>query len=278
MQSPRRLALCACIAWCLALPAAAQVMRIYEVRHRTAEELLPMVETAMSGEGRAAADRRTNTLVLSGSRQAVESALELLAALDVRPRTVVLRYESRGARELSAQGARIAWSVGAGAVRVGNVIWPDGGSRVAVQVDEGELRRSSTLSGTLRILDGRSGRIATGTSLPVATRRVHPGPAGPVFSESTQYVSADSGFEATPRVLGDGRIEVVLRPFEASVSPGGTIAHSGADTVLLLQPGRTVALGGILRDASSDGSSALAGGESGSERDESLLLVSAEIE
>lgn len=275
---PRRLALCAGVALWLALPAAAQVMQVYEVRYRTAEELLPLAETAMAGEGRAMADRRTNAIVLSGPRQAVEGAVALLRSLDVRARTVVLRYESRGARELVSQGARVRWSVGSGAVRIGNVIWAGDGTRVAVRVNEGDLRRSSTLAGTLRIMDGQSGRIATGTSLPVATRRVQPGPAGPMRTESTHYVSADSGFEARPRVLGDGRIELALRPFDASVGRDGSVARSGADTVLVLEPGRTVALGGILRDSRTQGSGALSGGDSAAEKDESLLLVTAEIE
>src|SRR5262249_36314878 len=51
----------------LAEPAAAQVVHVYEVRHRIAEELAPLVETALAGEGHVVADRRTNALVLSGS-------------------------------------------------------------------------------------------------------------------------------------------------------------------------------------------------------------------
>jgi type II secretory pathway component GspD/PulD (secretin) len=275
MQS--RLVLLACLAVCLALPAGAQVMRLYEVRHRTAEELLPLAETAMSGEGRAMADRRSNTLVLSGSAQAVQGALALLASLDVRARSVLLRYESRSARELAARGARVAWSVDAGGVRVGNVVWPAGGG-LAVHVDDAAAQRSSTLAGQLRILDGQTGRIATGASVPVTTRRVQPGPAGPIWTESTRHVSADSGFEARPRVLPDGRIELALRPFEASVRPNGAITHSGADSVLVLEPGRTIAVGGLLRSARSERGGALSGGETSDASDESLLLVTAEIE
>jgi Flp pilus assembly secretin CpaC len=277
MRSPRRLALCVCVLGCLALPAGAQVMRIYEVRHRTAEELLPLAETAMAGEGRAIADRRTNSIVLSGPRPAVEGALALLGSLDVRPRMVHLRYESRGARALAAQGARVVWSVGSGGLRIGNVVWPgDGGA--SVRVHDTDARRSGRLAGELRILDGQSGRIATGTSLPVTTRRVQPGPAGPAWTESTHYVSADSGFEARPRVLSDGRIELTLRPFEASVRADGSVSHQGADTVLLLEAGRTLAVGGLLREAQGSSSGALSGGERSDERDESLLLVRAEIE
>jgi type II secretory pathway component HofQ len=277
MLSARRLAGLACLALALAWPAAAQVFRTYEVSHRTADELLPLVETAMSGEGRVAADRRTNTLVLSGSRQAVESALALLATLDVRTRSVLLRYESRGTQELAARGARVRWSTDAGPVRIGNVAWP-GGSRAEVHVDEGVMRSSGTLAGTLNILDGQTGRIATGASVPVTTRRVQPGPAGPSWTESTSYVAADSGFEASPRILGDGRIELSLRPFDASVARDGTLSHSGAQTRIVLEPGRTVAIGGFLRDAQAEQRSALSGAGSSRGGDEKLLLVTAEIQ
>jgi type II secretory pathway component GspD/PulD (secretin) len=270
--------LLACAALGLALPAAAQVVRIYQVRSRTAEDLLPVAETAMAGEGRAMADARTNSIVLSGPRKAVDGALALLDSLDVRTRSVVLRYESRSTQELMARGARVAWSTGSGPVRIGNVISPHADTRVAVQVEEGMLQRGGTLAGTLRILDGQSGRIATGTSVPVTARRVQPGPAGPMWTESTTYVSADSGFEASPRILGDGRIELTLRPFDAQVQRDGSIRHSGAETRIVLEPGRSVALGGILRDAQAEQRSALSGGGTSRASDENLLIVTAEIE
>jgi hypothetical protein len=252
-------------------------MRVYEVRHRSAEELVPVAETALHGEGRAIADRRTNKIILTGPRQAVDEALALLGSLDVRPRMVHLSYESRGTRTLAAQGARVVWSVGSGGLRIGNVIWPgDGGVAVAVQ-DE-RSRRESRLAGELSIMDGQSGRIATGSAVPIASRRVHPGPAGPLLTESTHYVAADSGFEARPRVLSDGRIELTLRPFESSLRADGSMDRSGADTVLLLEAGRTLAVGGLLRDARSDGSGTLSGRDSSAHSDESLLLVHAEIE
>jgi hypothetical protein len=224
------------------------------------------------------ADARTNSIVLSGPRKAVDGALALLDSLDVRTRSVVLRYESRSTQELMARGARVAWSTGSGPVRIGNVISPHADTRVAVQVEEGMLQRGGTLAGTLRILDGQSGRIATGTSVPVTARRVQPGPAGPMWTESTTYVSADSGFEASPRILGDGRIELTLRPFDAQVQRDGSIRHSGAETRIVLEPGRSVALGGFLRDAQAEQRSALSGGGTSRASDENLLIVTAEIE
>ncbi|HKA14726.1 MAG TPA: secretin N-terminal domain-containing protein, partial [Myxococcota bacterium] len=167
----RRLAVVAVAVGCLAVPATAQVVRVYAVKHRTAEELAPLVEPAIAGEGKVIADRRTNSLVLSGSERGVASALALLGALDVRARTVVLHYEARNSGELASAGASVRWHAGAGAFRVGDVAWPTGAAAVAVGVEGDAARHASTLAGELRILEGQTGRISSGTSLPLRSRR-----------------------------------------------------------------------------------------------------------
>ncbi len=269
--------LCAVVVIGLAAMAAAQVVRVYEMRHRTAEELVPLVETAMTGEGRVSADRRTNSLVLSGSPRAVASALELLRSLDVRPRTVVLHYEARSSGELAAGGASVKWRVGAGSFRVADVSWPTGAAALAIDAESEASRRSSTLAGQLRILDGQTGQIATGASLPITTRRIQRSGRVEVVEEATHYVSAQAGFEASPRVLRDGQVELALRPFDESLRPGGAIQRASADTVLVLTPGATVAIGGIVREQSSQ-RGAFSGGGARGESEQSVLLVTVEVE
>jgi type II secretory pathway component HofQ len=262
----------------LAASAAAQVTHVYQTKHRDPEELAPLVESVLGPESRVIADRRTNLLVLSGSRQGVATALALLERLDVKPRSVLIRYESRGAHDLTAQGAEVRWSAGSGGVRIGNVRWPGERSGVAVRVGERSARGTSTLAGELRILEGRSGRISTGTSMPVPLRRVTETPHRRRVEQGTQYVTAESGFEARPRILGDGRIELTLRPFDASIRADGSVAGTGAETIVMLDPGKSVAVGGILREASERSRSALSGGGTSAGTDETLLLVTAEVE
>jgi type II secretory pathway component GspD/PulD (secretin) len=276
---PRLVLACAALVLVAAASASARdVVQVYKVQHRTAEELLPLVETALAGEGSAAADRGSNALVLSGSSAAVASALVLLAKLDAPQRNIVLRYESRTARELDAEGIRVAWTVDAGSLRLGNVVLPGDGTRVAIVPDGRSRAGAATLAGQLRILDGGSGRISVGTSAPVTTRRVDDGWRGTVVSESTTYFSADSGFEARPRILGDGRIELALRPFEASLQPGGRVSFSNAETRLVLEPGKTTVVGGLLRDTQERRTDAFSGADSARTSDTSLLLITAEIE
>jgi type II secretory pathway component GspD/PulD (secretin) len=259
-----------------AAAASAQVVRVYGVKHRTAEELAPLVASAVGGEAHVIADRRTNQLVLSGSQRAVSSALALLDTLDVRARTVLLHYEARSADELASAGIHVSWRAG-GALCVGEVSWPSGAAALAIGAETEAARRQSKLLGELRILEGQSGRIASGASLPITTRRIQRSAHSETVDESTRYVSAESGFEASPRVLGDGRVELALRPFEESARQDGAIEHTGADTVLVLAPGATVALGGIVREESEQrGAFSGAGGSAASQ--ETLLLVTVEVE
>jgi type II secretory pathway component GspD/PulD (secretin) len=260
-------------------PAAAQDVRVYEVRHRTAEELAPLAQTVLGADGRAIADPRTNQLVLSGSPRAVASALELLATLDVRAHMVVLRYEARSASDLDAAGVRVRWRAGDAGFRIGDVSWPGSGpAAIALSADARRERGSQSLAGELRILDGQTGRIASGDAVPITTRRIQRGPHGSLIDESTHYVSFESGFEAAPRVLRDGTIQLTLRPFDAKRAADGTARRASADTVLVLQPGTTVALGGMLRERSDSVRSASSGAGDRAAAQESLLLVTAGIE
>src|SRR5262249_42676935 len=59
------------LALVLARPAAADSV-VYRPRSRLAEELLPLADAALAGEGRAVVDPGTNSLVLLGPRPALD--------------------------------------------------------------------------------------------------------------------------------------------------------------------------------------------------------------
>lgn len=263
----------------IAPPSAAQSLsRVYSPKHRAAEDLLPAVEAAMAGEGSAVVDRASNSLVLVGSSRAIAEALVVLAKLDRRLRSVVLHYESRGLREIEAAGVQVAWSAGSGALRVGNVIWPRGETG-AVIVPEGFAgTREGGFAGSLRLIEGESGRLLTGTSVPVTTRRVERGFGGVVVRESQRQLHANSGFDARARILGDGRVQVDLAPFEAELGAGGTVRRSSAETSVVVEPGESVAVGGFDLGSSERSGSIVSGARDEREREQRVLLLRVEVE
>jgi len=237
-KGPRRLASLSLALLLLALPAPARgEARVYHVQHRTAEELLPLAQTALAGQGSAVMDSRTNSIVLIGEPQVLTEALQLLTQQDRRPRTIVVTYTSLSREALDALHLEIDWSVSAGSLRMGNVRGQRGKAHVAIAPQAKLSERTSEGKGALRILEGESGRLSTGVSIPVTTVGRH--------DVSTRFVPVDSGFEARPRILGDGRVQLDLSPFEAEPLAGGAVAFREAATRVTLRPGERIALGQI---------------------------------
>ena len=272
MSVPRTILPCLALALVLFTNAAQaeRTVHVYRPQSRDAAELMAPAQAALGDAGSAALDPGTNALVLIGEPKAVAAALALLAELDRPSPTVVVHYESQRADELEARGVAIAWSVGTGSVRVGNVHAPPGVDLLALRPFDVRTKGSSRLAGVLRVQDGQSGRIETGTVVPVV-HEVSP------WESHVGTLSATSGFEATPRVQGDGRVRVALEPFEGSLGRGGAIRTSGAATELVVKPGETVAIGGLTQP--SERTTRGLGGAAREERyADWLLLLRVEVE
>jgi len=249
---------------------AERTVEVYRPQSRLAAELVPPAQAALGDAGSATFDPGTNALVLVGEREAVDAALALLAELDRPARTVVLHYESERLSELEARGVRVAWSVSAGSFRIGNVKGKPGVDAIAVRPFGVREERSGRLAGVLRVQDGRSARIETGTALPIVVD-VSP------WESRVGTVSASSGFEATPRIQADGRVHVALRPFEGALGPDGAIRGGGAATELTVVPGETVAIGG-LGGSEQRRTRGLAGAADEERHDDWVLLLRVEVE
>jgi type II secretory pathway component HofQ len=257
----------------LAAGAAAgdRTLAVYDPQHRPAAELLPLARVALGAEGEAMVDAGTNQLVLVGTRSALAETVELLRKQDRAPRVVVLRYESQRLDELEGRGLRVDWSAGTGGVRIGNVQRrPASDVDVRARAFGVATEREGGLRGVVRVLEGRTGRIGGGTSVPVTRRSL--------LDVDTTWVTAESGFEARPRILGDGRVLVELQPVESSVDARGRVRFSGAATTLTLRPGETVAIGAIDRSSTTRATGSRVLAASQETRESRILLLGVEVE
>jgi type II secretory pathway component HofQ len=245
-------------------------IHVYRPLSRTAAELVAPAQAALGDAGSAAVDAGTNALLLIGEPDAVAAALDVLARLDRPLATVILHYESERLEDLAARGVSVAWSVSAGSFRVGNVVAPPGADLVALRPLEVRREQRGKLAGMLRLQDGQVGRIETGSELPIV-QHVSP------FEAQVGMVSATSGFEARPQLLGDGRVRVEIRPFEGRPEAGGAIRTGGAATEITVEPGATVAIGGITQSGAGS-SRGLAGAERRERSEDWVLLLRAEVE
>ena len=254
-----------------ALATGARAERAVEVirpAHRLAEELVPIAQAALGQHGTATVDRATNSLVLVGSREAVDRAKSLVKAQDQPRRSVTLYWSTRDQAELAAAGIRVDWNVGGGSVRVGSVRFPE--NRMEVSAEILRTGRERRLESSLRILDGETGRIGAGNTVPVTVRDGYGG-------VSTRFVTGEQGFEATPRILGNGKVRVEILPIDARVDAAGNVAFARSSTIVELQPGETTALGGIgeRHDAGQRGSRILSTNRRSEER---VFLLRVELD
>ena len=180
----------------------------------------------MSGSRTVTLDRATNSLVLVGDPGDVADALELLTLQDRRLRTVVLRFDTKRLVDLIAQGYEVPWTAEAGSLRIANVRRPPGsGSAVGVRADESVQQLVESFSGTVRVMEGSTARIESGTSIPYST-------ASP-YGTNTEFVDAATGFEASARILADGRVQVDLASFAGRPLRDGSIESMNSSTLVL---------------------------------------------
>lgn len=245
---------------------AGQALEVYRAKHRLAQELVAIAESALGNEGRVTLDSRTATLVLSGTPGAVRRARALLEQVDRPLRQLVLTHEIRDFRDLEVFDARIGWKVSFGSVRIGTLSLSSGGLRVAL--DAGRETTRSTSRGVLRLLEGSTGLIVTGKALPFVFEP---------YWGSTTLIPVETGFEATGTVLADGLIQLELTPFSGRVDEGGVLRYTSAATSISLRPGETV----IYAETSSetdDSNLNLGGGRRDHLREQQVLLISVELE
>ena len=253
-----------------AFSAAAGGFEIYVPRNRSAEELAPLVQGMLSGEGSVVADPHSGKLVISGDPAEIAQALAALRSLDEAVRQYRVESETSTARSLDQASASVSGWIDAGNVRIGRVIGPEG---VRVRASAGGGDAVERLGASVVVMEGRSAEIWTGSDQPLTTRTIER--AGPYsrVTESTELVPVRSGFRVRPRSAGPDAVELDITPIVSEPGPGGSIRETGASTHIRVRSGESVAIGGITRSAESQAADAFRGAGRADATDESLLVV-----
>lgn len=190
-----------------AFGAAAQQteLRVFDLKHREAAELIPLVRPLLTGG--AVVTGTGYTLIVRDTPQNLEAIARVLERLDTPLRSLVItvRQGERARRE----GRGLAMETGSGET----ARFED--SRVRIYSTEGVRAESATQ--TLRVIEGQWARIHTGQMLPVGQRITE----GRTVREGVRYVEATTGFEVQARLTDPDTVSLRIRPFLARPSPGG---------------------------------------------------------
>lgn len=242
-MTPRRL-LAALLLGALASGAWPQeTLEIITLRHRTAEEVLPLLRPLLERGG--ALTGQYGQLIIRASPGNLTEIRRTLEAIDRPPRrlqiSVRLDASSHAERQaIEAQGTA--------------------GRRTEIEVRAENSRSASgeRVDQRIQVVEGGRGYIATGQSRPLQQRQVIRTPGGTVIQETTVMHDIAIGFYVIPRLIAD-RVELeIVQMRENDGGPPGSVQSQHADSTVSARLGEWFELGGTVATHAA-GSAGLAG-------------------
>ena len=218
-------------------------LEVVPLKHRTAEQLLPIVRPLL--EDGEAASGTGDTLVLRLRNTRGKEFHDIIERLDVAARRLLITVRHAAASEMRDDGAEAA-------VR-GEPQTP--AARVHIYATGSRDARHATQR--LQTLEGQPAFIQAGESVPVAgSRTLITGPGGTAVQESVEYQDVTTGFQIVARLIGEDGVVLEIAPHTASLSPegGGRITVQQAHTRVRGRLGEWIPLGATQRNRDTDGS------------------------
>lgn len=226
----------------LSLGAFASELEIIDLRHRSASELIPILQPMLDGDG--AITGKDYTLFVRTSPGNLEEIKRLIRQLDTAPLQLLITVEQAGSQQADRSGVGI--SANSSIPRVDAHIYND--------------RRNSNdnVGQQLRVLEGQWATIRAGTAVPLQTQRYRYSGSGGYLEQHIEYHDVDSGFEVRPRIHGD-QVTLDIRPFRANqISNGrGAIETQSLSTTVTGRLGQWLEVGGTKQGGSQNQSGIL---------------------
>lgn len=239
--------------------ALAQALEIVELRHRLADDVIPVIQPLVEPGG--ALTGSDNKLFLRASPANIAEIRRVVAAIDQAPRQLLITVGQGTVRGSEATNVRGGVTIGNDDSQVGVNRPPGVPSGAEVQASSASRQVAIRNVSSVQTLEGSETLIAVGNSVPITTRSVSPGWAGTVVQESTIYREVATGFYATPRITGD-RVVLEISPRQqryrvgSPAKGGGVIETSGATTTISGRLGEWIELGAV-RDSSASSTGGL---------------------
>jgi type II secretory pathway component GspD/PulD (secretin) len=282
---------CALLALLLATGCAAAqetVLEVIPLRHRTAAELIPIIQPLLVRDGSVSGFQ--GQLIVRTTPANLAEIKRILASLDTAPRQLIITVRQDADVDRSRSAAEVSGSVGGDHGRVtvpgsadsrgGSVVLREGDDSVRLQVLEGTDSQSDRNTQSVRVMEGREAFVRIGESAPMRERQVQRSVVGgrvvEQVVESTQYRDAATGFYVLPRVTGD-RITLDISSQRESLSKQ---AHGGVNVQSIVTTvsgrfGEWMEIGGIGQDARGQ-QSVLLGRTTTATRDSRRVLIKVE--
>lgn len=205
-------------------------LEVIVLKHRSAEEVLPVIRPLLDKE--AVASGMNNQLILRTSPHNLAQIRKLLESIDTAPRRLRITVMQNVDSETVARLTEVSGSVGLS--REARVTVPGSANTGGLTVDagQGQDRLKAHVISTrsleddrktqqLQVLEGNRALVRSGQSVPVPQRQVIQNPWGTQVIDSTQYQEVSSGFYVLPRINGD-KVTLEISAQNDSLAPDQT--------------------------------------------------------
>lgn len=183
------------------------VMEIFTLRHRPAEQVMPVIEPLLAPGGKVSGLQ--GQLIVRTSPGNLEEIRRVLASIDTAPRHLLVTVRQDADAEFGGHSIGVSGQAGE---RSGDLRTPGGGShedgkRLQARMLDTRSADSERTSQVLQVMEGAPAYIRIGESVPVPQRTVvgaHPG--GRVVTWVTggvEYREVGTGFYVRPMLAGD---------------------------------------------------------------------------
>lgn len=212
-------------------------------------------------------------LVLRGNRDNLARAMRYLSTVDVSPKQVALELRVMDLSREDARKIGLDWTLltggtvsslrvsngngavaGADGTAAGNLGFPGGGAlNILASLDDSNNNRRLIARPNLLALDGRQSEIFVGDVIRYI-EQVQASQNG--ITVTTKDLSVGVRFSVLPRIGGDGKITLDMRPVVSSltgftpVPNGGSLPQTSlrvAQQTSVINDGETIAIGGLVQ-------------------------------
>lgn len=259
-----------CLVPLLALAQAR--LEVIEPRHRSAQELVPLLQPLVEPDGSVSA--YDNKLVLRATPAQLAEVRQLLESFDRAPRQLLISVRQGSVADLREDAAGVSGTYrrGSGAIAVPRA---DGSLPRDVEI---ELRRQRSQSDSrgmqqVRVEEGREAQIQLGQSVPVVSRYRRP---DGVIVERTESYDTGSGFTVLPRLQGE-RVQLEISVRQALPRGDGSVNVQNASSVVSGPLGEWFDVGGAVQQLNQSSRGLLSAGSLAGQREGSILVKVDEV-
>lgn len=266
------------------LSVLAAELEVVPLKHRSAEELLPIVRPLLDKDG--VASGMNYQLILRTSPRNLAEIKKLLISIDVAPR----RLKITVMQDVDRDTAERLTSVSGGAGSNPRITLPDGGSGASVEIGSGRDRLKANVISTrtlevgrntqqLQVIEGNRALVRTGQSMSLPQHQVIQHPWGTQVIDSTEYREVERGFYVLPRVNGDRVTLEISAQNDAPVrGDPQSVSTQRASSTLSGRLGEWMELGGTGQRDSVDDSTISSRSASRKHEQRSVLIRVEEVE